>query len=477
MASWPGFVGGSYTSRASMLAGERAMNCYPARLQGEAASLALMLAPVPGTVDFATLTDAPIRALWVDEQTSRLFAVAGRRLVEVVENGTPTVRGTVLVDTNPASLASNGENELLVVSGTRGDVLNLTTGVFTTGEVSAVTMAGAIDTFLLGLDGATGTLKISEAGDALTWDPTQVAQRSAAPDPWQAMAVARGEIVLIGASSGEVWYNKGSSPFPFALRAGSVFDIGIAAAWSLTLFGGSVAWVGRHGRTGALGVYWLNGYTPVPISTDAVDWSLLQARETVGMSDAVGWSYGRMGQEFYVLELPKADLTWVYERATGRWHQRGKWDVATGVFGAYRPRYHVDAFEFSVVGDRAAGRLYKFSETVYTDVGSSVLRRERRVPLVSTEHRRRYLDYVELECQRGVGLQAGQGSDPQVMLRVSVDGGQTWGTERTRGIGKVGQYGTRVRWPRCGSGLRLGVEIAATDPVATYWGDLYVGLS
>jgi len=56
------------------------------------------------------------------------------------------------------------------------------------------------------------------------------------------------------------------------------------------------------------------------------------------------------------------------------------------------------------------------------------------------------------------------GDDPQVMLRISNDGGKTWITEQWRSAGKVGEWSQRVRWNRLGSARRRVLEVSVTDP-------------
>jgi hypothetical protein len=75
---------------------------------------------------------------------------------------------------------------------------------------------------------------------------------------------------------------------------------------------------------------------------------------------------------------------------------------------------------------------------------------------------------LQLDCESGVGLQNGQGSDPQVMMRFSDDGGHTWSREQWSGMGRIGQYYKRVFWRRLGMTLKLRdrvYEISGTDPV------------
>lgn len=57
------------------------------------------------------------------------------------------------------------------------------------------------------------------------------------------------------------------------------------------------------------------------------------------------------------------------------------------------------------------------------------------------------------------------GSDPQVMMRLSNDGGKTWGLERWRGAGKTGEYNKRIVWYRLGQGRKRVFEISTTDNI------------
>ena len=57
------------------------------------------------------------------------------------------------------------------------------------------------------------------------------------------------------------------------------------------------------------------------------------------------------------------------------------------------------------------------------------------------------------------------GADPQVMLRISNDGGKTWTEELWRSAGKLGEYTKRVSWNRMGSARRRVFEVTMTDPI------------
>ena len=72
----------------------------------------------------------------------------------------------------------------------------------------------------------------------------------------------------------------------------------------------------------------------------------------------------------------------------------------------------------------------------------------------------------QLDVQTAVGLNgAGQDSDPQVMLEVSNDGGNTWGRPVWRSAGKIGEYTKRLIWNRMGASRDRVFRIKMTDPV------------
>lgn len=58
------------------------------------------------------------------------------------------------------------------------------------------------------------------------------------------------------------------------------------------------------------------------------------------------------------------------------------------------------------------------------------------------------------------------GANPQVMLRISNDGGKTWAAETWRSAGRVGEYLARVDWNRLGCARRRVFEVSVSDPVA-----------
>ena len=72
---------------------------------------------------------------------------------------------------------------------------------------------------------------------------------------------------------------------------------------------------------------------------------------------------------------------------------------------------------------------------------------------------------VKADMQTGVGITTGQGSDPQVMMQYSDDGGKTWSFELWGTIGQIGQYFTILDWRRLGRSKQRIFRFKITDPV------------
>ena len=72
----------------------------------------------------------------------------------------------------------------------------------------------------------------------------------------------------------------------------------------------------------------------------------------------------------------------------------------------------------------------------------------------------------EATFESGVGLTAGNGSDPQVRMDRSDDGGRTFNSETSRAIGKIGKFGQRSIWRRQGRfPVARTVRLTITDEV------------
>jgi hypothetical protein len=440
---------------------------YTELVGGSGAKTQRVLYPTPGYSTYASTSDAGGRAIFA--QDGRCFAVIGGTLFELSNVTTPVTRGTLLNNNAPATIASSGDAgaELWIVSASTGYVYNLAANTLASvASAGTVHQGGYLDGFFLALDTTTSTFKISDLLDGTTWDPTQVVQRSTAPDRWVALLVVNKYIWLFGSETSDVLYDAGSSPFPFAVVPGALVPMGTAAALSPADVNGTPVWLSRTSNGTGM-VVRANGFgVPERISTHAVEYAIQRYTQ---IDDAESTVYQLDGHTIYKLDFPAAGATWCWDAATGDWHEEPYWNATDAVEECSRVRGHAIAFNVHLVLDRESGLVYQQSPDVYTDVGGAALRRVRRCPLPQLGKTGAYVSAGPLQVfmDVGVGLQSGQGSDPQAMLRLSRDGGRTWGIERWRTIGAVGNYQTRVLWPQLG-GYREGmgvVELVVSDPV------------
>jgi len=300
--------------------------------------------------------------------------------------------------------------------------------------------------------------------DGTSIDPLSFASAEGSPDLLISLIVDHQEAWLFGNNSVEVWYDAGTPNFPLQRIQGAYNELGCAAPYSVAKMDNGIFWLGSDARGRGI-VYRSNGYTGVRISTHAIEW---QIQEYSDISDAIGYTYQQDGHSFYVLSFPTAQTTWVYDAATQAWHERAGFD--NGEFVRHRSNCQVVFNNEVLVGDFENGNIYAFDLNVYSDNGDiqKWLRSWRALPTGANDLKRTAHHSLQIDCQTGVGLNEGQGSDPQIMLRWSDDGGHTWSNEYWMSMGKIGAYFYRAIQRRLGMTLKLRdrvYEISGTDPV------------
>lgn len=333
-------------------------------------------------------------------------------------------------------------------------------------------------------------------------DPLYFASAEGSPDNLVTLIVDHREIWLFGQNSVEVWYDAGLPDFPMARIQGAFNEIGCLAAYSVAKLDNGLFWLGTDQRGNGI-VYRSKGYSGERVSTHAVEWQIQQYST---LADAVGYTYQQDGHSFYVLNFPNANTTWVYDVATGAWHERAGWE--NNDFTRTRGNCQMNFNNEIVIGDYRTGDIFAYDPTVYSEAGTTQkwLRSWRALPTGQNDLNRSAQHSLQLDCQAGVGLsgysqaevndiiyiydrahdyildRAGSalkirdyaqytitiGADPQVMLRWSDDGGHTWSNEHWKSMGQIGQTGYRTIWRRLGMTLKLRdrvYEISGTDPV------------
>jgi hypothetical protein len=462
-----------YRAASPKLNAQRVVNLY-CEIQSDDSVRVYPLLPTPGLVEFAEIGTGPIRAL--DLIGSTLFAVSGDEVYEVSSAGVGTLLGNINVGasdagTTPVYTAASGTQMGLVAPpngwgitlGSPSVLARITDGDF-------LPAAGIVylDGYFICPEVDSRQAFFSALLDVFDWDPLDVFAAESGGDNLVAITSDHRELWLQAQKRMEVWYNAGVDPaLPFERIQGAYLEKGVAAAASIARLDNSIFWLAND-----LMVYRIaGGYGAQRISTHAIEHEI---SEYADVSDAWAWTYSANGHIFYVLTFPSGGVaaeagvappgrTFVYDVATQMWHER-----QSGVGGAatrWRPNCGTAAYGRNLCGDSLSGKIFTLTDGIFTEDGNPIERIAVCPPLYADGQRVR-LDRVELECQVGVGLTTGQGSDPQVVLDWSDDGGVTWSNELWRSLGALGQRErTRVRWNRLGQFRNRSLRFRVTDPV------------
>ena len=472
-----GFVGGSYTSQARAIADEECINWYAETLEsqgsivpsksygGQTAGTVLNYYGTEGLSVFSgSLPGIPRGSFYA---AGRAFVVAGTEFLEISSTGTTTSWGTVVSDLNPASLAFNGI-QILVISGGHAYCFTLATNVLleVTDQLAGVPLqCDSSDSYFAVCFVNSNKFQMSQVLDGNSWPGQLVNEVSVFPDIIVSIIFNHRELWVFGPKRTQPYQDTGSLEV-FDVIPGALIETGNACTFSAARIDNSVFWVGLDER-GTTIAWRSNGYTPARVSTHAVEVDL-NSQKNIG--SLVSYSYQRIGHLFWVLYIPGSQWSWVYDVTQGLWHKRAFWTGAA--FRSHHSWNHMFAFGQHLVGDWSSPNLYLLSQANLTDNGS-VIRRVRRAPTISDEMKRIYHSELRVEFATGLGPQPplldgnNNPRPPQAMLRWSNDGGDTFGNEHWRDCGFQGEFSTFVRWQRLGQGRRRVYELVVTDPI--FW--------
>jgi len=456
-----GFIGPSYTLRSKNVDCQRCINLYPEINElgtGKEREVAALVS-TPGLLLLQTIGTGPIRGL-IYASDSKLYAVSNNKIYSVSSLWVATELGTLNSTSGQVSMADNGIS-LVIVDGTDGYVVTLSSGAFveiTDPDFLPASQVAFQDGYFIFARTGTGQFFISSL-NGVTFDALDIATAEGAPDDLIGLLSSNRDLWLAGTDSIEVWFNSGDADFPFQRVQGAFIEVGLAATHSLVKMRNTMYWLGQD-KSGSGMVFEATGYQPKRISTHAIE---IAIQGYASISDAVAWTYQQDGHFFYVLNFPSANTTWVFDASTNLWHERAY--TNNGDLERHRANCHAFAYGTHVVGDYVNGKIYQLSPTTYTD--NSVEITKQRVSPHVTEGLAKWIFHAfQLDMETGIGLDGvGQGTNPQVMLQFSDDGGHSWSNEKWASAGAIGRRLTRVIWRRLGMSRDRVWKLTITDPV------------
>lgn len=441
--------------RSSPFGGSQLVNCYAEMSGGDKKETFAVMA-IPGLVQFANVGAGAVRGRHV--MNGVLYVVIGLELYRFDSTGAGTLVGSV-PGTDRVRMADNG-TQIAICADSLGYIATTSSVTqIADADFPLVSDIDYIDDYFLWTRLDTGQFTISSLLDGTAYDALDVATAEGGPDNLIGVIVDHRQVLLFGTDTIEIWYNADATDFPFVRQGNAFIERGCLARDSITKLDNSVFFVGDD-RV----IYRVNGYTPVAISNPAIEYAIRDA----AASSFSASTYSQEGHKFYVLSTDAG--TYVYDVTTNLWHER----ISTGK-ARWRADFLVHVYDKVLAGNFESNLLYSLSLDAF-DENAESFQTKIVLPVIHAERELVTMYSFEVDLESGVGLATGQGSDPQMALRYSDDGGRTWSGELWRSLGATGAYKTRAVWRTLGQFRQRQIELSMTDPVRRfvigYWADI-----
>lgn len=449
--------GSGVKSFSASITAQRRVNCfYDIRVDGDKTKVTIR--GTPGSFGQISLPDSPVRGMY--QQGAYLFIVAGVSVFRVSNDHSFILLGTISNSSQYVDISDNFL-QLLIVDGVRGYYVTLPSGAPTlitdVNFPNGATTCAVLNSRMIAERPNSREFAVSAQLDVTNWTPGIFGTKENTSDQLIAVDVLNGNLILWGPSSMEFWQDVGLSPLPYQRIGGASQSWGLAAKFSRGVISNTIAFLGQNPQ-GGVQVLMLNGYTPQRISTSDIE-DIITGFAI--KSDAVAFVYMVDGHPMYQLTFPSANRSFFYDVGMGIWYEA---QSGVGDYVRHFANLGVVFHSENYVSDVNTGVISQLTTDLYTEGGAPIKR------LVTSRHLRMDgnefgVSEIRLEMDTGVGLTSGQGSEPQIMMRVSKDDGKTFGPEKWKSFGRQGQYGKKVVWDRLGSSHDFVFQWTVTDPV------------
>jgi len=394
------------------------------------------------------------------------------RIYQVTTGTTTSTTANKLVDSGKDFNALGVKKGMIVYNTTDGTkatvtaidsatTLSMSEDLFPTGKAYEIGTDGFLtpssvdfmDTYFVITEADSYSYQISATGNGADWDALEFADADGKPDNLVRVMESNSELVLFGEESTEFHLNTAAVDFPYQRVASN--EWGLAAKFSAVKYDNGIMFLARNSQMGEVVLAQMTGHSPVRVSNS--DWERI-VNDYADVSNATAYAYVIDGHPMYRIHFDEG--SWEYDGSTG---------VISEIKSTGHDRHlsngHIYFLEQNIVTDYASGKVYAMGKDVYTDNGEIITRKIRGKHVFSPNFNKVIVDRIQLFMETGVGLESGQGSDPQAILRVSKDGGRTYGDEKWSSFGKIGQYLSRVIFSRLGAARDWVFEFTITDPV------------
>ena len=430
-------------SRSKPWSGAKLLNCFAEKADGDKqADFAVMA--IPGLSLFADIDPDAVRG--TNFMGDLLYVVAGQSLYSITSSGVATNLGEIFGD-GPVRMANNG-TEVAIAAAPYGYVYS-GGALDRPPDLPQVTDVAYIDSYFVWVVYDSDQCIYSGIDDGMSYDLLDVFTAEGSPDALKSIVNDHRELQLGGGGSIEVFYNSGGSDNAFERQGNAFIERGVFDRDSYIKCDNSTFFFGDDRI-----VYRLDGYTPLRVSTHSIEYKLRNA------TYARGFTYTQEGHKFYCIVSDAG--TFCYDMATGAWHERKSWQKINWRVGGA-----ITAWNRTFLTDAYVGKLYEPDFDIYTENGETISV-EIDLPSLGDTVNRQTCYQFQVNMETGVGLNSGQGSDPQIMMRHSKNGGRSYSNELWRSMGLIGDYLRRAIWRSLGQFYQLDIRLVMTDPVRRF---------
>lgn len=452
--------GGSIAGKSLVVTAQRRLNCYYENRPDKDKSPIAVYGTPGMRLQFALGAQvSPLRGA-IGTKTNLYSAIGNAFLVSSPQGVISTNLPNLNTRAGLVSFAIN-PTQVLVVDGTNGYIFasGALTQIAAAGFPNGAQTATMLDLYFIVEIPGTQQFAVSGFSDGTTWSALSYASAASYQDVTMAVDSYQSTLLVFCSLHIEFWQNVGATPQPFAPIKSATREWGLAAVFSRAHAADTVLFLAASPQ-GGYSVCQITGFDVKPVSTPDLDY-IFSTFATV--SDATALTYRADQHTFYQLTFPTANRSFIYDCTTGMWGE-----TQSGTTPGYAKRHlgnlSVNVAGIQLISDFANNNLYVPDPATYQDNGQTLPR------LIVTKHHTRdfnvfSVDELYLDMETGVGLVAGQGSNPQLQVTCSKNDGRTPGTPRLTPLGALGNYGRMPPLRRWGSARTFTWSLYMTDPV------------
>lgn len=371
---------------------------------------------------------------------------------------THAVIGNINTQVGYVGIAHNN-TQIMLVDGVDGWIFDVTTSSFSkivdpnfpTKPSDVVTLANRFITN----QGESNISYYSAQGDGTTWfDPGTFGNffpMGSEPDIVVGYATLNGKLLVFGQDSTESWFpTQGTQAFKQQLPS---IEAGCVAPGTIAKAFGVLVWLSKT-TNGTGSILATTGGEPKPISDNTLERVI---DSYANIEDARAYIYkNEIGHIMYVINFTTANASWMYDFDANAWYK-----LESGEKNRHLANDYVYYLSRHYVLDYKEPKLYELSTRYYDDAGIAI-RRSRIFQLdkfvIELEHYNKtpfvllgaeanitqaafykiVLNKIRFYLKQGTGTAIGNDIEPILFLRVSKDGGISYGNQLQQRIGSIG---------------------------------------